>query len=160
MSARLPWLRWLGGFGFLGGFAGFADAADHGLDEAVGAFFFVGADGVEFELGIAFGVFAEENGQRAAQIVFDEGGFVASFPGVPGVGAQRGEIAGLAFGAFRSGDEVLWLFAGGIGDAIELKPRDGANIGRIDAFADGIGQIEFDEAGDHPPRDWDVLVAG
>jgi hypothetical protein len=158
--APLHSMGWtLGGFGFLGSFAGLADATDYGLDEAIGALFSVAADGMELEFGLAFGVFADEDGQRATQIVFDECGFVAGFLGVPSVGAERGEVARLAFGAFCSGDEILRFLAGGVGDAVELEPRDGADVCRVDTFADGIRQIELDESRDDPSRDRNVLIA-
>src|ERR1700733_1074095 len=93
----------LGAVRFWRGFAGFADAADHRLDQAIGAFSLIAVERAEFEFGLAFGVFADSNRQRAAQIVFDVGSLVAILLRIPGVGAQRGEIARLAFWALRSG---------------------------------------------------------
>jgi hypothetical protein len=90
--------------GFLDCVAGFADTADYGLGQAVDALFFGAAHLVKAKFGLALWSFVEADGHLPAQIIFDEGGFVARAPGVPCVDAENGEIAGLTFGATRARD--------------------------------------------------------
>ena len=59
----------------------------------------------------------------------------------------------------RRGDQVLRLVAGGVLDAIQLKPRARANVCRSHTFADGIRQVQFDEPRDHPTGDWHGLIS-
>src|SRR5467141_1022773 len=89
---------------FFIGFAGFADAADHGLRQAIDTLFFRAAHLTKTKFGLAFRSLVEADRHLATQIIFDEGGFVARTPGVPRVDAENRKIAGLSFGAARSGD--------------------------------------------------------
>jgi len=140
--------------------AGFADPADHSLGHAIEALFFCALHLGEAKLRLALGALVEADGHLAAEIIFDEGGFVASALLIPGVDAEGGEIAGLAFRAARSGDEILRLGSGRSVDTIELKPGDGPEVGGGHAFADGLGQIELDETRDDPTGDGNGLIAG
>src|ERR1700730_11695318 len=109
--------------------AGFADAAHYGLRQAVDALFLGGIHSAEAEFGLVLRAFAEVDGHLAAEIIFDEGGFVAGALLVPGVNAQDGEVARLAFGVARSGNQVLRLNSRGRGDAVQLEPGNGAHVG-------------------------------
>jgi hypothetical protein len=145
---------------FRGRFAGFADSADYGLRQVVGALLFCAFDLAEAEFGLALWSFVEADGHLATQIIFDEGGFVAGALGIPGVDADYGEIAGLAFGAASSGDDILRLISAGVCDAVQLEPGDGAHVGGRHAFAHGVRQIQLDEAGHDPAGYGDGLIAG
>src|SRR4029077_4169703 len=114
-------LRTLGGTragSVLIGFAGFAEAADDRLRQAIDALFFRAADLAETKLRLTFWSFVKAHGHLTTQFIFDEGGFVARTPGVPGVHAENGKIAGLSFAATRSGDQILRLVPGGSSDAV------------------------------------------
>src|SRR5260370_34896228 len=86
------------------GFAGLADAADYRLRQAIEALFLRAAHLAKAKFGLTFWAFAETDGHLAAEIIFDEGGFVARAPLVPGGDAEHGEITGLSFGATLSSD--------------------------------------------------------
>ncbi len=97
----------LGGIGWAGfsrEVSGFADAAHYRLHQAIDAFFFWAAHLAKAKFGLALWSFAEADGHLAAQIIFDEGGFVARTPRVPGIDAENREIAQLPFAAARSCD--------------------------------------------------------
>jgi len=115
-----------GGFLFSGGF--FADAADYGLVEVIGALFIGGIHDVETKLRLALGAFANLDGEGTAKIVFDVGGFIAGFSGVPGKNSKRGEIAELSFRATSAGNELLRVIAIGGGDAVQLEPSRATHI--------------------------------
>src|SRR5262249_14717013 len=110
--------------------------------------------------GFTVGTFLEPYRKLAANGVLDESGFVARALRVPGVNAEHGKVAGLAFGAACAGDKVLRLVSIGTGDAIEFEPADGADICGGQAFANGIRQVQLDKASDNPPSDGYGLVAG
>ncbi len=128
--------------------------------QAIGAFFFVVVHQVKAKFWIAFGAFADLDGEGAAEIVFDIGGFIAGFPGIPSINAERGEIAGLAFRAVSAGNEILRVVALGISDAVEFEPGEGAHVGGVGAFSNSIGDIEGDESGNDPAGDGNGLIAG
>src|SRR6266849_6659098 len=142
------------------GFAGLANAADYRLRQAIEALFFRAAYLTKMKFGFAFWSFAETDGHLAAEIIFDERGFVARAPLVPGVDAENGEIAELSLGAARSGDQRLRLVSGGSGDAVQLEPGSGTDVGGGHAFAHGLRQVELDEASHDPAGDGNSLVAG
>jgi hypothetical protein len=81
-----------------------ADATYYGLRQAIDAFFFRTVHLTEAEFGLALGSFIDTDGHLAAEIIFDEGGFVAGALLVPSVNAKNGEIAGLPFGVPRPRD--------------------------------------------------------
>src|SRR5216684_3728003 len=87
-------------------FAGLADAAHHRLRQAIDTFFFRAANLAEAKFGFAFWSFVEADGHLAAQIIFDEGGFIARALLVPGVDAENGEVTRLSLRATRSGDQI------------------------------------------------------
>src|SRR4029077_3977500 len=142
------------------GIAGFADAAHYRLRQAIDALFFRAAYLTKTKFGLAFWSFAETNGHLAAEIIFDEGGFVARALLVPGVNAENRQITELAFGAARSSDEILRLISRGSSHAIQLKPGNGADVGGGHAFTYGVGQIQLDKASHNPTGDRNSLVAG
>ena len=119
-SHRLPAL-WCGfrrggggAAGFLRGFVTLGNAADDRLDQTVDTIvFFAGSHGVKAEFGLAAVVLVDADGKLAAGVVFDEGRFVAAALGVPGVHAKHREVAGLALGPFRAGNQILRLVAVG-----------------------------------------------
>src|SRR5216683_203906 len=145
---------------FFIGFAGFADAADHGLRQAVDALFFRAAHLTKTKFGLAFQSLVEADRHLATQIIFDEGGFVARTPGVPRVDAENRKIAGLSFGAARSGDQILRFVSGGSGDAVQLEPGSGADVGGRHAFAHGLRQIKLHKTSHDPAGDRNGLIAG
>ena len=130
------------------------------MDQTIDVLVFFAIHDLEAKFGFVFRAFREANGELAAEIVFDEGSFVAGFAGVPRVDAEGGEIADLPFGAAGGSDEILRLIAGRIRGAVKFEPSDGTNVGRRSAVADGIGKIEFDESGDDPAGDGSGLIAG
>ena len=73
----------------------FADSPDDGLHQMIDALFLSGSHLMETEFRLALGTFANTYGQRAAKIIFDIGGFVARFLGIPGVNTQSREVARL-----------------------------------------------------------------
>src|SRR5258708_13243349 len=89
--------------------ARFANAAHYRLHQAIDAFFFWTAHLAKAKFRLALGSFAEADGHLAAQTIFDEGGFVARTPCVPGIDADNREIPQLPFAAPRSCDSVLRL---------------------------------------------------
>src|SRR5207248_7743682 len=115
---------------------------------------------MEVKFGLVFGTLAEADRQLAAELVFDEGGFVAASLCKPGVNAQGGEVTWLTFRPARRSKKVLRLVAGGIWDAVQLKPSEGTNVGGGRAFAHGIRQIQLNEARNDPSRNRDGLIAG
>src|SRR5258707_14207471 len=72
------------------GFAGLADAADYRLRQAIDALFFRAAHLAKAKFGLTFWAFAETDRHLAAEIIFDEGGFVTGALLVPGVDAENG----------------------------------------------------------------------
>src|SRR6266851_403877 len=142
------------------GFAGLADAADYRLRQAIDALFFRATHLAKAKFGLTFWAFAETDRHLAAEIIFDEGGFVTGALLVPGVDAENGEITELSFGAARSSNQILRLVTGGSGDAVQLEPGSGADVGGGHAFAHGVRQVELDEASHDPAGDGNGLVAG
>ncbi len=104
----------------------------------------------EAKFGLVLQAAARADGQGSAEVVFDERGFIARSFRVPGINAKGGEIAGLAFRAADSGDKILRLVAGRIGNAVEFEPGERPNIRRRDAFADRIGQVKLDKSSNDP----------
>src|SRR4029077_2419613 len=104
--------------------------------------------------------FVDTNGHLAAEIIFHEGGFVWGALLVPGEDAESGDTTVLARGATRSGSEIVRLVSGGGGDAIQLEPGNGADVGGEHAFAHGVGQIELEKARPTPAGDGNGLIAG
>src|SRR5260370_24225830 len=142
------------------GFAEFADAADHGLRQAIDTIFFRAAHLTKTKFGLAFQSLVEADRHLATQIIFDEGGFVARTPGVPRVDAENRKIAGLSFGAARSGDQILRFVSGGSGDAVQLEPGSGADVGGRHAFAHGLRPIKLHKTSHDPAGDGNGLIAG
>src|SRR5438132_3968533 len=113
-----------------GSFIRFADAANNRLDQMIDAFFFFSVHQAEANLRCVLRPFADANGQLSAQIILDEGGLVPALLYVPGVNAQGREVAGLAFRTARGGQKVLRLVTRRVTDAIQLEPRERADIRR------------------------------
>ena len=63
------------------------------MRQAIEALFFGASDLAKAEFGFVFGSFAEADGHLPAQIIFDEGGFVARAPRIPRIDAENREIA-------------------------------------------------------------------
>src|SRR5712675_572301 len=114
----------------------------------------------EAKFGLALWSLIDSDGYLTAEIIFDKGSFVTGALLVPGVHAQNREIAGLAFGIAGARDQILRFVSGGAFHAVQLEPGNGANVGGSHAFTDGLGQIEFDKAGDDPSSDGNRLIAG
>src|SRR5258708_3633982 len=108
--------------------ARFPDAPYDRLHQPVDALFLVSLHDMESEFGLVFKALANANGQLSAKMVFNERGLVAASLRIPGVDAQRGEVACLALRPVRRSDEVLRPVAGRIRDAIQLKPRNCADV--------------------------------
>src|SRR6202158_2084211 len=100
----------------------FADTPDDCLGEAIHALSLGAFRDVKAEFGRPFGILADANRQHAAKFIFNVSGFVAGFSPIPGVDAQRGEIASRTLWAVRAGNKVLRMVTRVVGYAIELRP--------------------------------------
>src|SRR5260221_3685044 len=105
-----------------------ANAAHYRLHQAIDAFFFWTSHLAKAKFGLALGSFAEADGHLAAQTIFDEGGFVARTPYVPGIDADNREIAQQPFAAARSCDQVLRLVSA---EAVEAVLRETRISGHV-----------------------------
>src|SRR6266566_2428962 len=136
------------------------NSADNRLNQPVDALLFVAAHHAKTKLRLLLGAFADANGHLAAQIIFDERSFVAASLCIPRVDAKRGEIAGLALGSAGGGNQILWLVARRVADAVEFEPRERAKIRGGHALAHGVWQIQFNKTGNDPARDRHGLIPG
>src|SRR5690349_11865710 len=115
---------------------------------------------METKLRLPFFVLADTNGHLSANVILNECRFVATAPPVPGVHPEVREIARLAFGPARRGEQVLRHIAGFSRNTIQLKPRDWPEIRGIRTFANRIRHVQFDEARYDPSRHRHGLISG